>query len=187
MWSGRSTRQMKSCGPVEPAELRAAALDRREFRHAGRGLVPAGGLVGLEGGRLHEMSVAWSRCGRSYFVVVKSITLGYRSLTAWNFATLRYFVTAAGGLNISRASSRLRISQPAVSRQIHDLEDELGVELFVRESGGLRLTPRARPSCLRRATSCAGVARRWTACKAFAIPAPVKIVVGSSPRCSPGW
>ncbi len=54
---------------------------------------------------------------------------------------LRYFVTAAEELNISRASSRLRISQPAVSRQIHDLEDELGVELFVRESGGLRLTP----------------------------------------------
>ena len=45
---------------------------------------------------------------------------------------LRYFVTAAEELNISRASARLRISQPAVSRQIHDLEEELGVALFER-------------------------------------------------------
>jgi DNA-binding transcriptional LysR family regulator len=54
---------------------------------------------------------------------------------------LRYFVTAAEELNISRASARLRISQPAVSRQIKDLEEELGVDLFFRDSGGLRLTP----------------------------------------------
>lgn len=54
---------------------------------------------------------------------------------------LRYFVTAAEELNISRASARLRISQPAVSRQIKDLEEELGVDLFYRESVGLKLTP----------------------------------------------
>src|SRR5437667_4117483 len=53
---------------------------------------------------------------------------------------LRYFVTAAEELNISRASARLRISQPAVSRQIHALEEELGVTLFKREENGLSLT-----------------------------------------------
>jgi DNA-binding transcriptional LysR family regulator len=53
---------------------------------------------------------------------------------------LRYFVTAAEELNISRASARLRVSQPAVSRQIHDLEEELGVSLFVRGKSGLSLT-----------------------------------------------
>ncbi|MEO5802497.1 MAG: LysR substrate-binding domain-containing protein [Verrucomicrobiota bacterium] len=53
---------------------------------------------------------------------------------------LRYFVTAAEELNISRASARLRVSQPAVSRQIHDLEEELGVALFKREKNGLSLT-----------------------------------------------
>ncbi len=54
---------------------------------------------------------------------------------------LRYFVTVAEELNISRASSRLRISQPAVSRQLRDLEAELGVELFRREKSGVKLTP----------------------------------------------
>lgn len=53
---------------------------------------------------------------------------------------LRYFVMAAEELNISRASARLRVSQPAVSRQIHDLEDELGVALFTRAKNGLSLT-----------------------------------------------
>jgi DNA-binding transcriptional LysR family regulator len=54
---------------------------------------------------------------------------------------LRYFVTVAEELNISRASARLRISQPAVSRQLRDLEEELRVELFRREKSGLKLTP----------------------------------------------
>ena len=54
---------------------------------------------------------------------------------------LRYFVTVAEELNVSRASARLRISQPAVSRQLRDLEEELGVQLFNRDKSKLKLTP----------------------------------------------
>ena len=53
---------------------------------------------------------------------------------------LRYFVTVAEELNVSRASARLRISQPAVSRQLRDLEEELAVKLFDRQKSGLKLT-----------------------------------------------
>jgi LysR family transcriptional regulator, benzoate and cis,cis-muconate-responsive activator of ben and cat genes len=53
---------------------------------------------------------------------------------------LRYFVAAAEALNISRAATRLHVSQPAVSRQIHDLERELGVTLFAREKNRLSMT-----------------------------------------------
>ncbi len=53
---------------------------------------------------------------------------------------LKYFVTAAEEGSVSRAAARLNISQPAVSRQLRDLEEELGVRLFDRGSQGMRVT-----------------------------------------------
>ncbi len=57
---------------------------------------------------------------------------------------LRYFVAVADTLNFSRAAERMRVAQPALSRQIHDLEQELGFKLFVRTTTRVRLTEAGR-------------------------------------------
>lgn len=54
---------------------------------------------------------------------------------------LRYFVAVAETLNVRVASEQLHITQPAISRQIRDLEDTVGAALFTRTPRGLRLTP----------------------------------------------
>lgn len=56
------------------------------------------------------------------------------------FHQLRYFLAAAEELSISRAAMRVHVSQPALSRQIRLLEEELGVTLFDRIKQRIHLT-----------------------------------------------
>jgi len=54
---------------------------------------------------------------------------------------LRYFVAVAEGGNISRAAQKLFLTQPALSRQIKSLEDEIGQCVLERSAHSIRLTP----------------------------------------------
>src|SRR3981189_2782590 len=58
---------------------------------------------------------------------------------------LRYFVAVAeaGSLTVA-AQQRLHTSQPSLSRQIRDLESELGAQLLARRARGIELTPAGR-------------------------------------------
>ncbi len=54
---------------------------------------------------------------------------------------LRYFLTVAREGSITRAANFLHLTQPTLSRQLQDLEKELGQKLFVRGSHNISLTP----------------------------------------------
>ena len=61
-----------------------------------------------------------------------------------NFRQLEYFAAVAEAKSISRASRELHVAQPPISRQIALLEDELGVQLFLRSNKGIELTEAGR-------------------------------------------
>lgn len=73
-----------------------------------------------------------------------------------NDLQIKYFLKAAQRLNFSEAARELFISQPALSQQITAIENELNMQLFIRDRNKLRLTPAATvlmqelPECSRR-------------------------------------
>jgi DNA-binding transcriptional LysR family regulator len=57
---------------------------------------------------------------------------------------LRYFVAVAENLNFTKAAAKLRLAQPSLTRQIHNLEEELGVRLLNRSKSHVALTEEGR-------------------------------------------
>ena len=53
---------------------------------------------------------------------------------------LRYFLAVGEALSFTKAAAQVRVAQPALSRQVQDLEDEIGVDLLKRSPRGVALT-----------------------------------------------
>src|SRR5258706_5924083 len=53
---------------------------------------------------------------------------------------LRNFLAVGEALNFTKAAAQLRVGQPALSRQVQDLEEEIGVDLLHRSPRGVTLT-----------------------------------------------
>ena len=58
---------------------------------------------------------------------------------------LRYFLALGEALNFTKAAAQLRVAQPALSRQVQDLEDEIGVDLLRASKGDV--TPAGEKFC----------------------------------------
>src|SRR5258707_13091816 len=57
------------------------------------------------------------------------------------FRHLKYILAVAETANFTRAAEHLFLAQPSLSKQIKDLEDEIGFPIFVRNRDGVRITP----------------------------------------------
>ncbi len=95
---------------------------------------------------------------------------------------MRYFLDVAETEHMTRSARRLHVAQPALSRSIARLEQELGVQLFYREGRGLRLTSegklfqqRLRPVFLELAEACSEVSQA-----ANTLPSQVRVHLGAA-------
>ncbi len=72
--------------------------------------------------------------------MINSITFGYDSESTMEITKLKYFYAVAKGEHMTRAAEELHIAQPALTKAIKLLEEELGVPLFMKNGRGIKLT-----------------------------------------------
>src|SRR6201984_1768551 len=94
---------------------------------------------------------------------------------------LRYFVAVAELENVSRAALKLHVSQPALSSQIRDLEDDVGFNLLERTAKSVRLTDAGRAFLTEARAVLQHADEAVTKARAVARAEPTEIHVGYSP------
>ena len=91
---------------------------------------------------------------------------------------LRYFAAVAQEGNLTRAAERLFVSQPALTKQIRQLESQIGVRLFTRSRAGMTLTPAGQALAERVPAALAGLDQALREAKAAASRAARVLRVG---------
>ena len=94
---------------------------------------------------------------------------------------LRHFAAVAAHGSFSRAANNLHLTQPALSRQVKDLEDELGVPLFVR---GMSVTATILAGTWR-GVAFARITSRMDFCSASSNATPSRTRTNNTTRTSP--
>ena len=94
---------------------------------------------------------------------------------------LRYYVAVAEAENLSRAALKLHVSQPPLSRQIRDLEDELGFLLLKRTAKSVSLTEAGRTFLNEARAVLQHADEAVTKARAVASAEPTELHVGHSP------
>lgn len=98
---------------------------------------------------------------------------------------IRYFVQIAELGSITRAAQHLRVAQPALSRHIHALEQELGVPLLVRLPRGVRLTTAGRQFLDHCQRIVRELGRAQDELRSGSAMAQGRVILGTSPTTGP--
>lgn len=98
---------------------------------------------------------------------------------------IRYFVQIAELGSITRAAQHLRVAQPALSRHIHALEEELGVPLLVRLPRGVRLTTAGRQFLDHCQRIVRELGRAQDELRSGSASAQGRVIIGVSPTTGP--
>jgi DNA-binding transcriptional LysR family regulator len=97
---------------------------------------------------------------------------------------LRYFLAVAAERNFTRAAEQLHVAQPALSRQVRELERELGVELLRRTTRAVELTEAGEQLVARGPAVLAAADQLWRTVRAYGEGELGTITLGYGPSAS---
>src|SRR2546423_13957377 len=108
-----------------------------------------------------------------------------KGVTAMELRSIEYFVQIAEEGSITRAADKLGIAQPALTRRIKQLEEELGAPLLVRLPRGVRLSASGRDFLEHARKVLVEVSRARDQVRGNARSVKGRVVIGTSPTLAP--